>query len=125
MLVELLAVFIGGGLGALLRYLATLMSKKIFFSAICGTFIVNIIGCFLIGLLFGFAVQKAEAFSPTLKLFLTIGLLGGITTFSTLNFEVFELIKNGKIFAGILYMSGSCVIGLICTFLGYYICSKI
>ena len=38
MLVELLAVFIGGGIGALLRYLATLMSKKIFFSAICGKF---------------------------------------------------------------------------------------
>ena len=122
---ELLAVFIGGGIGALLRYLVTIASKKLFLTPLFGTFIVNIIGCFLIGFLFAYAMQKAQAFSPTHKLFLTVGILGGLTTFSTLNFEVFELIKNGKLFTGIAYMCGSCILGLACTFLGYYICSKI
>lgn len=125
MLYKFLAAFIGGGIGSLLRFLMSEFSKKIFLSSIFGTFTVNIIGCFVIGYLFGLALNKTDLISHTTRIFLTVGLLGGLTTFSSLNFEVFELIKSGKIFLGLGYMIVSCMVGLLATFLGYLTYSKI
>ena len=62
----------------------------------------------------------ARLAGAAVKLFITVGILGGLTTFSTLNVEVFELIKSGKIFYGLFYMLISCLIGLLCTFGGYW-----
>ena len=121
MITNIFAVFIGGGIGAVLRYLTTVLCRNTFSLSSLGTFLVNIIGCFFIGYVFALTLNKAEAFSQVSKLFITVGLLGGLTTFSTFNLEVFELMKNGKLTAGLLYMLGSCVIGLSFTFLGYYI----
>lgn len=124
MLLKLISIFIGGGLGASLRFYSTTLSNKMFQTPIYGTFCVNIIGCFLIGCVFGFILNKADTMPDIIKLFLTTGLLGGLTTFSTLNFEVFELIKSGKILLGLSYLFISCFVGLICTYLGYLIFSK-
>ena len=117
-------IFVGGGIGAILRYLTTIMCRNLFSFSILGTFSVNIIGCFLIGYIFGALLNKSDLFSQTLRLFLTVGFLGGLTTFSTFNFEIFELIRNGKIALGFLYMICSCVIGLLLTVLGYYLAQK-
>lgn len=125
MLLNLFAVFLGGGIGAIFRYGLTIFSSKHLSNPIIGTFSANIIGCFLIGCFFGFLLKKAEAVPQITKLFLTTGLLGGLTTFSTLNFEVFELIKSGKILIGFGYLFLSCLIGLICVYLGYLFFSKI
>ena len=125
MLLKLISVFVGGGIVAILRYSLTLLASKYFVTPMLGTFSANIIGCLLIGCFFGFILYKAEAVSPVLKLFITTGLLGGLTTFSTLNFEVFELIKAGKILIGFGYLFLSCLIGLICVYLGYLFFSKI
>ena len=122
---NLIAIFLGGGIGAILRFCATILSSKFFATPIYGTFAVNIVGCFLIGSLFGLVCNKTEALPLAIKLFLTTGLLGGLTTFSTLNFEVFELIKSGKILIGLGYLFLSCFIGLICTYFGYSLFSKI
>lgn len=125
MMIKFLSIFIGGGIGAVLRYIVTIMCRNLFSLPILGTLSVNLIGCFLIGCVFGIVLNKSAVFPQTLRLFITVGFLGGLTTFSTFNFEIFELIKNGKIIMGLLYMTGSCLIGLMLTFVGYYLICKL
>ena len=82
-MLNLLAVFVGGGLGACLRYLTgVLISGNLKINLPVATFLVNIIGCFLIGFLYVIFVEKLQA-SKQLKLLLTVGFCGGLTTFST------------------------------------------
>ena len=123
-MMNLIAIFIGGGIGAMLRYIISTMAKHFFMFTIVGTFISNIIGCFLIGFLFALTLNKAGMLPDYLKALLIVGFLGGLTTFSTFNIEIFELIKNGKIFYGLIYMVSSCVVGLLVTYLGYMFFSK-
>ena len=124
MMINILSIFIGSGIGAVLRYLITIVCRNMFSLPIIGTLSANLIGCFLIGYVFGFILNKSDAIPQSLRLFLTVGFLGGLTTFSTFSFEIFELIKNGKIFIGLLYMLGSCLIALLLTFAGYYFACK-
>lgn len=124
MFLKLVFVFIGAGIGATLRFFLTLLSNKVFYIPIYGTFFVNMLGCFLIGCVFGFTFNKLNQPYEFLKLFLTTGFLGGLTTFSTLNFEVFELIKSGKILSGLFYLFISCFLGLIFTYIGYLLFTK-
>lgn len=125
MFLKLVSVFIGGGIGAVLRYFSTILSNKIFTTSIFGTLFVNIAGCFFIGCVLGVTTNKPNMLSDLSKTFLTVGLLGGLTTFSTFNIEVFELIKSDKLFLGISYMILSCLLGLLFAYFGYLICSKI
>lgn len=125
MFLKFIFVFIGGGIGALLRYLVSIFAKKYFLIPLLGTFAVNIIGCFFIGFICSFLLNKTNAFSETIRLFAVVGILGGLTTFSTFNIEVFDLIKSGRILWGLVYMISSCLIGLLFTFLGYFISSKV
>ena len=124
MVINFLSIFIGGGIGAVLRYIVTIMCRNLFPLPIIGTLSVNLIGCFLIGYMFGSVLNKSAVLPQTLRLFITVGFLGGLTTFSTFNLEVLELIKNGKVIIGLLYMIGSCLIGLMLTFAGYYLTCK-
>jgi len=131
MFCKIISVFIGGGIGAILRFFVTLASRKYFpglmmnpvFSAISpsifATFLVNIVGCFLLGLVFGLTLNKFQNISETLKIFITVGFLGGLTTFSTFNLEIFEFLKAGKTLEAFLYMFLSCIFGLLFTFSGY------
>lgn len=118
---HILSIFLGGGIGAVLRYICSVLSKKYFASAIFGTFFVNILGCFLLGYVFGLTLNKIDELPQALKLFLTVGFLGGLTTFSTFNLEIFEMMRAGKIFNGFLYMFLSLGTGLLFTYLGYVI----
>lgn len=119
MIYNLIAVFIGGGLGAVLRFLVSILSKVIFHLPFIGTLIVNSAGCFLIGLMFGLTSGRLQTLSPVLKLLITAGFLGGLTTFSTFSLEGFELIKNGKIGLAVIYITLSAVLGLSLVFAGY------
>jgi len=133
MFYKIISVFIGGGIGAMMRFLATLASKKFFPSlmlspifgvippSVFGTFLVNITGCFLLGLVFGLTLNRFDNAPETLKLFITAGFLGGLTTFSTFNLEIFEFLKAGKAIEAFLYMFLSCILGLLFTFFGYLI----
>ncbi len=106
-----LLVFIGGGLGSLIRYgisLATISHNKSLFPY--ATFITNILSCICIGLLISY-LPKTN-FSENGKLLFITGFCGGFSTFSTLSLEVFNLIEKNEIILAILYVVLSIMFGI-------------
>lgn len=81
-----------------------------------GTLLANILG----GLLMGIALVLAQKLSPTLRLFVTTGFLGGLTTFSTFSAEVFTLFNDGKIMQGLVLISIHILLTLLATAVGFY-----
>ena len=94
----LLAVFLGGGLGAVLRYWMTGAIYRYTGGGFpTGTLVVNIAGSFAIGLLMALFMDRFIT-TPTMRIFLTVGLLGGFTTFSTFSYEAVVLMQEGSFF---------------------------
>ena len=115
---NILAVFIGGGTGAVLRYLAGVLAVKVLHVNLpLSTFFVNIAGCFVLGFLFALFVSKPEI-NPALKLALTAGFCGGLTTFSTFSFEMFEMLKNAQYMQVSVYLVSSLTVGLLAVWIG-------
>ncbi|WP_341480423.1 fluoride efflux transporter CrcB [Clostridium cibarium] len=97
---KIIFVGVGGCIGASLRYLITIASSKLINSNFpFGTLIVNVIGGFLIGLIMELS-NSTELISPNLKLFLTTGIMGGLTTFSTFSYETINLMNDGRYVLG-------------------------
>lgn len=114
-------VGLGGALGSLLRYfLSTTIKSQGDFPL--GTFIINVVGSFLIGLI-AFYAEKNNLDS-TLVLFLKVGFCGGFTTFSTFAFEIFNLGDNQKFGTGIFYAFLSIVLSLFAIYLAREIAIK-
>lgn len=82
-----------------------------------GTFAVNIIGAFLIGFLMETAV-RSTAIPQNLRVALTIGFLGGLTTFSTFSYETFRLLEDGEFAVATINVLASVVVCLLCTWVG-------
>ncbi len=121
MLKNLLLVGLGGGLGSMLRYGSSLLlNSKLFPYA---TLAVNIIGSFIIGIVFAMSI-KDETFLNNWKLFLATGICGGFTTFSAFSVENMALLQSGKIGLALTYILLSVVLGIIATFLGYLLVIK-
>ncbi len=113
-----LIIFFGGGLGSVLRYLVqVLMSRVVTVSFPAGTFLVNITGCFAIGLLYGFS-NRHVALAPEWRLFLVTGLCGGYTTFSSFSYESISLFRQGNYMYFIPYVVLSVLLGLSATVAG-------
>lgn len=109
--------FIGGiGRFALGRYIQSTTHSLIPW----GTFTVNVIGCLLIGILFGIST-KSDVLTTSWKLFLIIGICGGFTTFSSFSLENFELLRSGHILQFLFYTVMSITLGLLATIGGYSI----
>lgn len=112
----ILAVFIGGGLGSVLRYLVNRWVLTWYhLSFPVGTFLVNTIGCFLIGF-FVFYIGKSQPLPW--RLFLVTGFCGGFTTFSSFAFENIELIENHQLGVWLFYTISSIVLGFVFAWLG-------
>lgn len=119
MLKSVIAVGLGSCIGGILRYMVSLCSANIAATAFpTSTLAVNITGCFVIGLVSGVAERSGIA-SPEVKLFLTVGLCGGFTTFSTFVNEVFRLIRDERTVMFLAYITASIVGGYILLFAGH------
>lgn len=121
MFIKLLTIFAGGGIGALLRYGASLLAGKYCASALPGTFAVNMIGCLALGAVYGATQGKLACLSEEMRLFISVGLLGALTTFSTLSWETLALLRAGRFMCGAAYLLLSCALGLLCAGVGYYL----
>lgn len=113
-----LLVGCGGFLGSIARYLTAIWLTKHFPSAFpYGTFAANILGCLLIGVVFGLG-QRFEWLSPELRLFLATGFCGGFTTFSSFTLENTVLLQNSNYLTFAIYAITSFTVGLLAVFGG-------
>jgi len=116
----LLIIGTGGFLGSVLRYLLSLaIQEKIISVFPYGTLAVNILGCLLIGIIYG--ISEKINLSKEWILFFATGLCGGFTTFSAFSIEAFELLKAGLLIQVLIYVFASLLLGLLATFAGYSI----
>lgn len=111
---QILAVFAGGGMGALIRYGFSTLIKQNSVNFPWATFFVNASGCFFIGLLFN--LIKTD--SSVIRLLLIVGFLGGFTTFSTFANETYQLIIAGKYSTAFFYVFLSNIICFISVYVG-------
>jgi CrcB protein len=109
---SILIVGLGGGAGSILRYLCQKWVYQFYPHPFpWGTFLVNIAGCFLIGVFYSLS-EKSILFTPEWRLLLTTGFCGGFTTFSAFAFENLNLLKTGDTTYFFLYIIASIVLGI-------------
>ncbi len=118
MIKNILLVGLGGGVGSITRYLFyKWFAENLPYSFPWGTFLINLTGCFLIGLLYAVS-EKTTLLSPQSRLLLITGLCGGFTTFSAFAFENLTLLRSGDNLYFLLYSIGSVVLGIAAVFAG-------
>ncbi|MEM9363945.1 MAG: fluoride efflux transporter CrcB [Bacteroidota bacterium] len=117
---QALLVFLGGGLGSMLRYLISKPLNTLHNHFYLGTFTVNILGCLLIGIIMGLA-SKNQMISQQSTLFFATGLCGGFTTFSAFAFEKHSLLKDGNFLPFLIYLSSSVFLGILAVALGTWL----
>ena len=111
MLKEIIAVFIGGGIGSVLRFLLNKIEIVSENNYPYSTFISNVVGCFILGLVLGYFI-KNDSNNSILFVFLTVGLCGGFTTFSSFSNENLQLLQNGHILSFLIYTLLSLILGI-------------
>ncbi len=121
MLRSLLFIGLGSFAGGILRYLSQQFIQKHFPSSFpLGTLTVNIIGCFVIGVVYGLSA-KGNIMPPEVRIFLVTGLCGGYTTFSSFAYENISLLQDGEFFYVSLYILLSVFLGFAATWVGILI----
>lgn len=122
---SVLLVALGGALGSVARFKLSgwVLHQTPNWRFPAGTLAVNLIGCFIAGLLAGMAV-KQDVFTAETRLFLFTGLLGGFTTFSAFGLETLLLLKRGETGVAVTNVVISVVVGLLVAWLGYEITAR-
>jgi CrcB protein len=121
-MLNLVMVGLGGTIGTLLRYGLNHFIYSLFNSPLFpyGTLIINILGCFVIGLFAGLADSRLLIASE-LRGFVQIGILGGFTTFSAFGYETFTLIQGGQFMLSLINVLLQVGVGLAAVWIGYYL----
>ena len=108
----------GGFFGSVARYLTQVYVEKLFHTTFpLGTFIANMLGCFIIGTAFAFA-EKGNLMSPEWRIFLTVGFCGGFTTFSSFAYNNFSFLKDQTLWPFFLNIGLSVIVGIFAVYLG-------
>jgi fluoride exporter len=117
---QILLVGLGGGLGAIARFKlgGLVLHHSVDWRFPLGTFLVNVLGCLIIGLVSG-AVERYDAFSTDTRVFLLTGLIGGFTTFSAFGLETVFLLRRGEVGVALAYVALSVLVGLASIVLGW------
>ncbi|MBR4904256.1 MAG: fluoride efflux transporter CrcB [Selenomonadaceae bacterium] len=105
-------VFVGGGLGAVSRFLVSTALAGKLGNFPLGTLTANFFGSLLMGLILGILASRVNVCAESVRLFVAVGFLGGFTTFSSFSAETLALIQNGQIFAAAVNIIISVVAGL-------------
>lgn len=117
-MLQVLAIGCGGFLGAVARYgLSVWVQRSSGSTFPWGTLVVNVLGCFVLGALMTL-VQERSLVGPTARAFLSIGILGSFTTFSTFGVETFELMRTGGWLGAAGNVAGNVVVGLTAVWVG-------
>jgi CrcB protein len=118
MLKTIFLIGIGGAFGSILRYLTSVFVEKYYAATFpLATFIVNIIGCFLIGIVIGL-LDKNQMTDSNIKWFLITGFCGGYTTFSAFGYENLSLFQSNNSSTALLYIGASIFGGLLAVYAG-------
>lgn len=114
-----LLIFVGAGLGGVLRYLVSTNTQALLGGLIfpVGTLAVNVIGCLLIGFL-GELAQARAAVTPEMRMFIFVGILGGFTTFSSFGYETVQLVRDSELLLASLNVLAQMALGLAAVSLG-------
>ena len=116
---QLLLVGVGGFIGSIARFLVQKLNLNWQVLSIpMGTLTVNVLGSLLIGFIIGVS-GKSEIISPSLRLFLMVGICGGFTTFSSFTAENMTLMQNGQFATVLIYTGLSILLGFLAVYLGY------
>jgi fluoride exporter len=116
-LLKYLVIGVGGFLGAIARFmLGSYIGSRFGLRFPYGTFVINMTGCFLIGLLVPLLARTTA--SPYWRYFMPIGFIGAYTTFSTFEYETLRAVQDGQVITGLLNVTLSVVVGFIAVWLG-------
>lgn len=124
MIINCLVIGAGGGIGAILRYLISLLPIQQKSGFPFATLLTNVLGALLIGFITGLTLRGYKL-DARFSLFLRVGVCGGFTTFSTFALETSGLLSEGKSFWGIVYMLLSIILSLLAVWIGEIIAQKI
>ena len=119
-MINIFWVATGGALGASLRFVSSSFFNLFFPNLPIGTFFVNVLGSFIIGLLIN-TLEMRSSSEIFIKYFLIIGVLGSYTTFSAFSYEVIELYNNKKLLLSIIYILASVFSCIVAAYAGYSI----
>lgn len=118
-MMKILLIGLAGLIGTLLRYwLSGVVARRYGETFPTGTLLVNVVGCFLAGLLFYLMHERIQV-SQTLQAIVMVGFLGGFTTFSAYGLQTFTLLRDGELALAALYLLASNMVGLLMAWAGY------
>ncbi len=118
---QILQISFGAILGALFRYQSVLFIENFFhWSSRYGILLVNIIGCFCMGLAYGY-LNRAPQLNSIIQFGVMIGFLGALTTFSSFSLDILKLFESGSYFQALAYLLATNILSITACFLGYKI----
>ena len=124
-MMQWLMIAIGGALGSMARFAAVgYLTPMLNYRFPIGTFIVNIVGSFLIGVAYVVIVEK-QLIPAEWRLFFITGILGGFTTFSSFSLEILQTWQEGHVFNAIFYAASSVFLGLLFAYVGMHLTQKL